>query len=259
MHDRHLEQTYYTSLSKPEACHWYHATAEFNKDLSRAAAIGSDIDKQVALWCTASLLGQMTFCHVEVHRPENSWPLRDHPDTDLNWLKMSNGKREVVKLAEQIFSHPRYKELLDIPPSDLDPVQSRDLPFSVDIMDQFDVPGYKDMADEVHKILNSKCLIAIILTFWTSIHNTAATFTSQLERKEPKALSLLLIWFTKLHQLPVWWLKRRTWLEGQALCVYLERFHASHVLLQPLLSWARDVFFSSSSWTHSSMSAITGR
>lgn len=245
MHDRHLEYGHSTSLSKPEAYHWYLATAIFNQELSRATTIRINIEKQVSLWCTASLLGQMTFCHVEAQHAEEAWPLKDNPKIDLNWLKMSNGKFEVVKLAQEIFTHPYYKDLYHIPLTDLDPRPPGELPIPEEALSQFDGSEYETKADDLRGILGSSCLVTIVLTFWNSIHNTTSAFKDRLGQKHSQALVILLLWFAKLHDLPIWWLKRRTLLEGRALCMYLERCHAGDTKLQALLPWPREVLFSS--------------
>ncbi len=95
MHDHHLSTVSNTKLSTTEAYHWYQATSTFNKQLSRPP----QVEEQAALLTTAALLGTIAFCHIEARTSEEAWPLKPPSSSDLDWLRMSDGKKEVWKLT----------------------------------------------------------------------------------------------------------------------------------------------------------------
>lgn len=53
-----------------------------------------------ALWGTSALLGAGTFATIEATSAEEAWPLKRPGLSDLDWLKMSEGKNAVYRLAE---------------------------------------------------------------------------------------------------------------------------------------------------------------
>ena len=60
--------------------------------------------------------------------------------------------------------------------------------------------------------------------------------------KEPRALLLLAWWFAQVSKLDLWWLTRRSFLEGQAICVYLERHYPNDGDVERLLEYPRSLF-----------------
>jgi hypothetical protein len=96
MHDRYLSESMNTKLTPAEAFHWYRSIALFNSKLSGPI----QHSERDALWPAALLLGIIAFCYVEVKTPEEAWPLKPASSLDLNWLRMSDGKKPVLKIAQ---------------------------------------------------------------------------------------------------------------------------------------------------------------
>jgi hypothetical protein len=59
--------------------------------------------------------------------------------------------------------------------------------------------------------------------FLSFIGHMDPKYKALLHQKDPKALLLLSWWYGKMCQYNVWWQSRRMVLEGQAICLYLER------------------------------------
>lgn len=53
-----------------------------------------------ALWASAALMGTIQFATFEARTPEEAWPLKSCDTTDLDWLKMSDGKKAVFAIAD---------------------------------------------------------------------------------------------------------------------------------------------------------------
>jgi hypothetical protein len=117
MHDRYLFAGSNTKLSTIEAYHWYQAPCSFNKQLSRPL----QMERRAALLTTAALLGTITFCHIEAMTPEEAWPLKLPSSSDLDWLRMSDGKEEVWKLSQPLKAGSVFHALAAVHTNDLLP------------------------------------------------------------------------------------------------------------------------------------------
>jgi hypothetical protein len=59
-----------------------------------------------------------------------------------------------------------------------------------------------------------------------------------LDDKDPKALLLVVYWYAKLYR-GQWWLRHRGLIEGQAICMYLDKYHGDDAKLQRMLEWPK--------------------
>ncbi|KLJ10934.1 hypothetical protein EMPG_13739 [Blastomyces silverae] len=97
--------------SSPKALlHWYLGTTLFNTKLANPSQI--DPRERDAIWAASVLLGAITFSYVEASRAEDSWPLKPSSHLDPDWLAISDGKREVWKLAEPLRADSVFREAL---------------------------------------------------------------------------------------------------------------------------------------------------
>lgn len=261
MHERHrhisarpgnLGRKSIPSLSEHEIGHWYLATSCFNNDLNQALTDAiyrqPDIQKQAALCATSALLVALTFCYVEATTPEKAWPLLGGtaPSTpeDLQWIRMSNGKLSAQVLMTGLARDPIFHPLVLIDEQD-----KQSAPFyttTVAIIDYEYLLELKQFTcgpevERFMQIANSNNFVTIIFTFWSFVGGMTAEFEYGLKYKQPASLMVLLYWYAKLNPLPVWWLKARTTLEGQAICTYLDRYHGDDPMLKRLLRWPASV------------------
>jgi hypothetical protein len=262
MHDRYLSADPDPKLSLLEAYHWYRATSSFNRELGQ----NPQANQRGALLATSALLGCITFFYLESATAEEAWPLLPPSPSDLNWLRMSDGKKEVYKLIRQSHSEPDplfhslaavyTDELLPTPlgvrPGRIDAVLPPEFfrVYNLDpgssITEDGDDP-YQWAATKLAQVLNADCaLLTVLFTFLWLISNVRTGFKSLLEQKDARALLLLAWWYARICQLGVWWLSRRVVLEGQAICLYLERCCPFDEDIQILLQAPKAVLFSAS-------------
>ncbi|KAM5353983.1 hypothetical protein ACJ41O_000633 [Fusarium nematophilum] len=104
LHDTHLHPSQPPSHRSSLAFHWYHATALFHQRLlaahsspSLSSLVSSERD---ALWASGALLGGAAFALLDVQDPREAWPLKRPDAMDLDWLKMSDGKKVVWRIAD---------------------------------------------------------------------------------------------------------------------------------------------------------------
>jgi hypothetical protein len=268
MHDRHCSiwndaarnaRHEIPSLSAHEIGHWYLATTYFNKELASAltdAAYDSlSIRRQATLCATSVLLVVLTFCYIEAKTPEEAWPLVGGTSPsrieDLQWIAMSVGKLSAQTLTRGLATDPVFRHLVFLEHADQNTFPA-----------YLQVPGipqdsFLDLPEIVksHEIealirtAHSTNFVTIIFAFWSFVGGMTADFEALLRQKQPTALLVLLYWYARLNPIPLWWLKARTHLEGQAICIYLGRYHGHDTSLMNALRWPTSVLFSSTQST----------
>ena len=234
MHKRHIDarNPWMTQPSERETFHLYHGTGLFNKILSSPIA---DEDRD-PLWSAAALLGCITIASISATRAEEAWPLKIPSDEDLDWLRMSDGKKEVWRIVDPLREDSVWRDALDYNThKDPEPYDHRvpelDLlyPWLIKIYD-FDPNStenakcpYHTAASILTRLMELDCNHSTIMYFLSFVGHMEPKFRDLLHQKDPKALLLLAWWYGKMCQYNVWWQSRRMMLEGQAICLYLER------------------------------------
>ena len=225
MHDRYLSTPLDTRRSNPETFHWYRGIALFNSKLSGSIQ-PSDRD---ALWATTILFGTIAFFHIEAKTPEEAWPLKPPSPLDLNWLRMSDGKKEIWKLTQpwrvdSVFRPLVLEHMNYVPPPSsvigLEALPSEFLKFySLDTMSTTANNPYHAAVSALAQTLHSNCKYSILMSFLSFISHMHSDYKRLLELKDPGALLLLAYWYAKVCQCQYWALWRRAELECQAICI----------------------------------------
>lgn len=256
-HDRCLSSDPRKSPSAQEYYHWSRALSAFNKQLYRIP----QGDEPAALLTTAAALGVLTCYHIEATTPEEAWPLATSSPSDLAWLKMSDGKKEVFKLTQRsdAESTPLFRKLTTFYTNEVDPASSNSRPAKLEaslppmIFRLYDFDPARDADDtddplkwaasRLAQILATNCAPStVVLGFLMLISAMRPDFKELLIQKEPRALLLLAWFFAKVNQLDLWWLSRRSLLEGQAICIYLEEMYPNDGDMVKLLEYPKSVF-----------------
>lgn len=84
---------------------------------------------------------------------------------------------------------------------------------------------YLAPASFVARMLDTKCNPDNMLMFLSFLGCMHRDFRILLEQKDPCALILMAYWYAMIFPLQEWWMMRRTNLECQAICKYLELHH----------------------------------
>jgi len=74
---------------------------------------------------------------------------------------------------------------------------------------------------QVENILLDQLIPSRLMTFTRHLQHS---FKAMLQDKDPVALLLLALWYSKAGQI-VWWIYQRAAVEGQSICLYLQRYH----------------------------------
>ena len=246
MHDRYLSAAPNKSLSTMEAFHWYQGVALFNSKIAGRV----EPSERHAVYATAVCLGVIAFFYIEAQTPEEAWPLKSPSPLDLNWLSLSDGKKELGRDAQ-----PRAENIAFRSQSPFEYTKPRTTTSTVfglealppelvqlcglDVSSTSEDNPYHDVATALAKSLYSDCKLTTILSFLCVIGNFHPEYKRLLKRKDPTALLLLAYWFAKMCQVSHWWITGRAALEGQAICMYLQRYHEDNSDIQKLLGFPR--------------------
>jgi hypothetical protein len=203
-------------------------------------------DDRDALWATAALLGVIAFSSIEASTPKEAWPL----SSNLDWLRMSEGKAVIWNITNPMRPDSVFYPLADeyrrgyffsaAPPlsgTEGIPTQFVAL-YDLDVSSTTDNNPYYTTVHVLALLLSIECNQSTIAKFLGFIGHMKPDYRKLLELKDPRALLLLAYWYAKVCR-SLWWLERRAMLECQAICLYLERYHAEETAILELLQFPK--------------------
>jgi hypothetical protein len=214
--------------------HWHTATTLFNAVLSRPVPDSY----RDAVWATGALLGAAVFAYVEPSCPEEAWPLKPADPSDLDWLKLGEGKKAIWKVANPTRPDSVFRDMAKY-------LNHLRLPAWAAEPDFAAVPNCWKRVFNINAdttIHNSPyCFPVIVLSRLhglTASHDTIIEFLAfmaympvefkmLLECKDARAMMLLMWWYRKLEHGELWWIKKRAAVEGRAIEMWLERWFES--------------------------------
>lgn len=238
-----------TAPSEKETFHWYHGTGIFSRKLSEPI---KDDDRD-PLWGAAAILGAITIGSIDASSPEEAWPLKPPSAEDLDWLRMSDGKKEVWKLVDPLrpdsvwssamdYHRQQDPEPYDHPVPELNmlyPFLTKIYAYDPSLDGENPDDPYHTAASILVRLLELDCNHSTIMYFLSFLGHMDPRYRNLLHQKDPRALLLLGWWYGKMCQYNVWWISRRMTLEGQAICLYLERYHSDQKDIMRLLDYPR--------------------
>ncbi|KAM0721039.1 hypothetical protein Q7P37_003324 [Cladosporium fusiforme] len=250
LHDRHLAGAF--GVDRQILSHSYQGTSKFKQVLMRPIKE----EAKDALWASAALLGAIQIATFEARTPEEAWPLKPHDPSDLDWLKMSEGKKAVFAIASPLRPGSRFCHIsnghgaLFRPMIERRACEREDLvSMTRDFSELFglgpDSRGgenpYYEAGMALARLLHVQCDGNNIIEFFGFMMHLSTEFKRLLAEKDARALLMIAYWYAKLWR-GRWWLQQRGLIEGQAICMFLERFHADDARLQRMLEWPKREF-----------------
>ncbi|KAK5050580.1 hypothetical protein LTR84_003862 [Exophiala bonariae] len=249
MHDRFLSPVFSGGPSSRETYHCYQAAATLQKQL----ALPMQVAEQAGLWVASALLSIIVFAQVDGESAEDVWPLRPNSTPTIDWIKIGKGKREIFNITSLLHDDPFFSALTVIlhPETEFTlrtgpNFKQLPLPFirlyNLSDTDTDEINHYRDAIVRLARVLDPLCHpVQVIMEFW-GFTNMTAEFKALLGCKDPRALLILAYWYMRASQLGVWWLRPRTYLEGRAICMYLDRYHSDDLDIRSLLQYPKAAF-----------------
>ncbi|KAI1190775.1 hypothetical protein F5B17DRAFT_385767 [Nemania serpens] len=227
--------------------HWYHALSSMRRYLSKPIPLA----ERDMLWVSSSLIGISSIAYGEAPSPEEAWPLRPPSPADLSWFTLCDGQKLIAELTEPMRADSAFylpaKEMRDLVSwvKGLGKTSTEAKECSLTGMPRrferfFDISSSRpitfapDRVNDVNNLYYAAAKLASELfqldldeeNFLMHIYFVRALdapFRDLLIRKDEKAMLLLLYWYAKICDRRLWWLWKRSCIEGLAVCRYLER------------------------------------
>ncbi|KAJ4310218.1 hypothetical protein N0V84_011087 [Fusarium piperis] len=254
LHDSHITPNQPASHRTALAFHWYQATVLFQQRLLAAHSTSDPSSlpssERDAIWTSSVLLGASALALVDVQNIEGVWPLKDPDILDLDWLKMSEGKKVAWAIADPTRAESIFHDLLlqkDLTPNGTNPIPPDALPptfyttFDLSSSSPTSNPYYV-AASLLAQLLPQKINENSVVQFLAFITQLDPRYKQLLEDKDPRAMVLLAWWYAKAAAHSSWYMQRRSLVEGQAICVYLERYCMDVPGILELVQFPKRVF-----------------
>lgn len=250
MHENYITGNDNPLKFKDLSYHEHQTTVLYNRALTEL----SIPNKQETIYAATLLMEVICLGLVDAKTPKDAWPLASNPPYDLVWLKVAIGKQTIMKYVDLSRSGGTFIDFArsgmarittPLDPSALVQLPSQLLTFCELVEDPLsaneDNPFFLQ-ATILANLLPLDSTTDNIVIFFSFIYHISPTFGNLLETKDPRALLLLLYWYTKLSHSACWWYKRRAIVEGPAICFYLSMHYPRHSVIQELLLWPRALF-----------------
>ena len=247
LHDRILSPNPDAHQTKAELYHASRAAALFNAKLSKPL----QQEDRDPMWATAALLGIAAMCWIEASCAEESWPLTVRKPSDLDWIRISRSKVAIWNLTDPLREGSRFRRMAEEQHQNFESagillakLGIGELPGKLLKLCEVDEHATVDsnryllalqMLGPAMAVETARSNLLILLSFISSINDD---FQDLLRERDPRALLLMAFWYAKING-AMWWLDRRSMLEGQAICMYLERYHADEAEILELLSYPK--------------------
>ena len=244
------------------AFHWSSGASLLNEKLSKYV----DPSERDALWATAGLLGALAFSSLSATAPSEAWPLKPASPFDLDWLKMTEGKKAIWKIADptrkdsvfyphvpDIFkdsssTSSSTETLQNLPPElvrlcGLSHIFSLDLGqnLSEELAGGSSCNPYFATAFFLASTLTTASTAKNLSMFLKFFGTMQPPFKELLKQKDPCAMLLLTLWYCRLCECPLWWSWRRAHFESRAICAYLSSHpvHSMDVDIIGVVCWLK--------------------
>jgi hypothetical protein len=87
-------------------------------------------------------------------------------------------------------------------------------------------------------LLHMECNHTTIAKYFSFVGQTGKYYKRLVIEKDPRALLLLGYWFGRVSH-GTWWVSQRALMEGQGICLYLERYYPHETTIQELLQFPK--------------------
>lgn len=238
-YDRHLNNSLGCHRTVEECYHWSQSTVLLNRRL-RGPVETKDKDP---IWGTAAALAILTFSSPEACTPEESWPFKSSDPSDLDWIRMSNGKMSLWHMVNPLRPDSIFSIMSATYAQMNSPLPERgigDIPEALaavcHLQDSSTAENnpYFYAAHAVSQTLDlpdSEITTGQSQIFMRCINGR---FKDLLLQRDPTALLLLYLWYRKESR-SIWWIELRARVECPSIRLYLQVYHKGNDAVQALL------------------------
>jgi hypothetical protein len=239
VHDRYLGVAPTHRRFLRESYHLSQCTTLFNRWLCQPI----QEEHKDPLWATAGALSILTFSSINACSAEEAWPLGASDSSDLELIRLGVGKMALWNLVNPTRPESVFRVMTEIfayihhplPQRGTDGVSAKLAQLcGLDESSTQENNPYFSVAHALSRLLEApegSASQGPVILVWSHMHNEFGTL---LEKKDPVALLLLSLWYTRARE-SKWWVDMRARYELPAICTYLRRYHGDNSVIQALI------------------------
>ncbi|GIK07259.1 hypothetical protein Aspvir_002917 [Aspergillus viridinutans] len=241
-HDRYLGVAPTHRRSLQESYHLSQRTTLFNRWLCQPIKE----EHKDPLWATAGALAILTCSSINAGCTAEAWPLRASNSSELEWVRLGAGKMTLWNLVNPLRPESIFRVMTEnfaylhyaLPRKGIGGVSAKLAQLcGLDESSTQETNPYFSVAHALSRLLeapNGAASQGAVILVSSHMHNEFGTL---LEKKDPVALLLLSLWYTRARQ-SKWWMDIRARYELPAICTYLRRYHRDNGIIQALIPGA---------------------
>ncbi|KAI7324006.1 hypothetical protein KC315_g8354 [Hortaea werneckii] len=229
-YDRYQNGAATSNRKSEKYYHWTRSAVLLKKRLNQPI----DTKDKDPVWGTAATLALLSFSFTDTDLPSHSWPVQlpnGSSSDPLEWLRMDNAKMSLWHVVDPLRSESIFSIMKDTYAQLASPLPksgAKGIPgplASLCDLGELSTAGnnpYFSAAHAVSKLLeieDSKVTVGHTQRFTKCIHEA---FESLLRTRDPVALLLLYLWYSKAGR-SIWWIESRARVERLAIRLYLQR------------------------------------
>lgn len=240
------------------AFHWCQTASLFKQRLEEYVlnpGRSVDTSDRDALWMCSALMTCGIFANIDTFDPLRSYPIKPSDPQDFSWVKIDRGVHIVWALTDptrpdsHYYDFYKFMESCNMPDCRA-PIRQQGIPtafnslFELDSDSNVDNNPYYGPVSVLSQVQDDEfASFRASLRHFGFISQIRPEFLEKLESKDPRALLILAVWYSKMSGFNWWFCKPRSLVEGVSICLYLERYHADETLILELLQEPKRVIF----------------
>jgi hypothetical protein len=237
-HDRYLGAQPTPSCLIREAYHSSQCTVLFRHWLSQTI----EEEQKDALWATGVALAILAFSSINVSSFEQAWPLKSSDPSDLQWVRLKSSDKALWHLANPMRPGSAFRGMSEtfshnqrLPTRGMGSVSIGLVKLcGLDESSTAENNPYFGFVHALSRILDVPLGEASLGQIFMVVGIIPKALRTCLEQRDPVALALLYLWYTRAHE-SRWWIDHRARYELPALRTYLQRYHRDNDTIQALL------------------------
>lgn len=239
IHERYLSTQLPSCRTVRELYHWSQCTSLLKQRLS----LPIEPQDRDAIWGAAAALGAITFSSSDASDLEDSWPLRPSQPSDLDWMRLGDGKMALWQKCDPLRPDSLFSPMAIVFAHIHAPLQASgiyDVPTvlaqlcSLDEFSTAESNPFFTVAhtiSQLYRLPDEQITTGRAFSLWRQM---SPSYKSLLQDKDPVALLLLYLWYCRAYR-AVWWIELRARVECPAIRVYLQRYHKENKAIQAFL------------------------